>query len=182
MTQSDIMLGVQLYFAREGVDYGESGSEITSAVDAKPINPTTGWDKLACCEQWEPTNEKNETVVRCPENGVWSDRKVITTGRSLSHNFQLQQWDDLSLELLLLASKPDSSGDFVPAGATDNVRGWLYAEAYTQDKNDAPTLVIDTWVDLSIGSHQFKEAIEPHALIAKQLYSALNAGNIFQPA
>lgn len=169
------MLGVQLYLAREGTDYGG----VVSADNAKPANPTTAWDKLMCVEQWDPTNDKTEIILRCPVNGVWVNRKVITTGRSLMHNFQAQQWDDMTLvELLLNGSAPDGSGDFIPNGATDDVRGWLYCEIYNHDDSAAPLLTLDTWTQLSIGSHQFKESLEPHTLKANVIQSALNAGNI----
>ena len=173
------MLGVQIRFAREGVAYGEPGSEIISAVDAKPANPLDSYDELACCEQWEPVSDEDKIKLRCPNNGTWGYRNIITTGRNLTHNFSLQQWDNLTLaELLLNGSAPDADGNFTPNGIVGDINGWLYAEAYAHDNDQTPAIVIDTWVNLTIGSHQFAESLVPHTLIAEQLQSPLNTGNV----
>lgn len=168
----DLLLGVKFYFAREGSTVGAT----TVADNAKPDFSTTPYPELGCIEQWEPINEKTEIKRRCATNGKWGTRKTIITGQDLTHNFSMQEWDEMTFSELLLQSETPVSGDFVSNTGQGIVRGWGYIIGHNYDGEQIVT--IDDWMELSVGSYQFTEGLDPFALKAQVLANSLNAGNV----
>lgn len=169
----DLILGSHLFFAREG----ETIDAVVVAADAKPdVDPETNFTKFGCVERFQPQNNKTEIPRRCPSPGKYRTRKKIPLSQTLTLNFGIQEWDEMSLaELLMLGSKP-AGGVFVPNAQVDNVRGWLKIQSY--DQTDALILAMDVWAEISIQAYQFEEGLEPYALVAEVLYSELNTGAI----
>ena len=171
----DLIIGAHIGFAREG----DVVDTVTVAVDAKPDNdPTTNYTPLGCVEQYEPTTSRDVIERRCPVagGGRYRTRKRIPMNQKMTQNFSIQEWDEMTLvELLHNADKP-VAGAFTPNSRDEFVRGWLHIENF--DQNDNLILDMYVWVELSIDSYQFGEKLDPYALKAELLESALNSGDV----
>ncbi|MFC5049247.1 hypothetical protein ACFPK9_01255 [Rubritalea spongiae] len=173
MNLVDILPGSQISIAREG----ETIDAITVAVDAFPdTDPSTNYTNLGTVEQFEPT--KSETVIKrraSRDGAAYRTRKTVRTNKELVWNFTLQEWSELTLVELLLDSNTPVAGDFVPGDRTDPVRCVLRVENFNTITGNK-ILDMFVWAELSVGTYQFKEGVDPYALQVEVLDSELNSG------
>lgn len=164
----DLIIGSHISFARES----ETSTDI--------LKPEAGvaYTALGCVEQYDPQVTKDTVKRRCPADGggKYSTRKNIVMNQEMEMNFSIQEWDEMTLVEILHNAETPTAGAFVPNSRAENVRGWLHIENY--DQNDEKILDMFVWCELSIDSYQFGETLDPYALRAEVLKSALNSGTV----
>ena len=173
----DIILGSNIWFAREGATVG--GSAVVST--ALPVFSSTkaDWLKLGCVEHWDPKPQMTWVDRRAaPEGkGKYQTRTRIPLSSRLTHAFGLQQFEKLEFELLLnAASIHATTGVYVPNSRGVPLVGWLHLENY--DQGDVKIIDEDTWCALTMDSYQFAEKLDPHTLMAEVLSNSLNHGTL----
>lgn len=177
MALKDIILGSNIWFAREGSTVGG----IVVSPSALPVFSSTkaDWLKLGSVEHWDPKSTRTWVDRRAAPagKGKYQTRTRIPLSSKLSHAFALQEFSALEFELLLnAASIHSTTGAYVPNSAGAPLVGWLHLENY--DQNDVKILDDDSWVQLGMESYQFGEKLDPHTLMAEVLYNSLNAGHL----
>ena len=177
MALKDIILGSNIWFAREGTTVGG----VVVSASALPVFSSTkaDWLKLGSVEHWDPkpTNTYVDRRAAPAGHGKYQTRARILLSSKLAHAFAIQEFCALEFELLLnAASVAPTTGAYTPNSRGAALVGWLHLENY--DQNDVKTLDDDSWVQLGMESYQFGEKLDPHTLMAEVLYNSLNAGHL----
>jgi len=177
MALKDIILGSNIWFAREGTTVGG----VVVSASALPVFSSTkaDWQKLGSVEHWDPKTANTYVDRRAAPAGTgkYQTRARLLLSSKLSHAFSLQEFSALEFELLLnAASIAPSTGAYTPNSRGSALVGWLHLENY--DQNNVKILDDDSWVQLDVQSYSFGEKLDPHTLMAEVLYNSLNAGHL----
>jgi len=173
----DLLLGTHIYFARKGSTV--DGDTVSASARPDFVGNEADIPKLGSVVQWEPKRDKTQVKLRSPKlnGGGYELRKTFNLSNELTHAFSLQEFSKIEFEILLNAAAiAPTTGAYVPNSRTEEIEGWLYLIANDQDQ----LKIVDegSWVSLSMDSYQFKEGLDPHALMASVLGNSLNAGTL----
>lgn len=175
MTNSALILGAHLYFAREGQTFTLPAPG-TVGREALPGSTDTVWAYLGIIGELSVEGGADEVEVWAPAPGRLLLHDVLHTKAVLKYTFTCRQLGPSAIEFLFRTPKlTASSTTFAPLAAA-GIKGWLKAQWY--DPADQLRIITDNWVILkptgplkadgqSLAEAQFE---------ARLLFSTLNQG------
>jgi hypothetical protein len=162
----DLILGVHLWFARDGETIDGDVVDAATLPDFATTNDE--WLKLPSVEGFEP-RFKNQVIKRrspVAGGGRFGVRKTIPISTELTYAFDVQEWDKLHMELLFgTAAIASPAGNFAPGTMIKPVAGWLYLDAFSHE--DQRIIAGAVRVELTVDAFKFGENLNAHALIAE---------------
>jgi len=179
MNLRKLVIGSQLFFAREGTVIGVAPAAHTVSQAWKPdveeAPPYTHWASLGGCVDFTPTPKVTEQDVMEPTPGAYRRTDVVVTGTALDLSFSLTNVSELFFESLLLAGGAITD-DYQPGTGSGQIRGWLKCQQY--DQGDAQRNVFDVYVSGMFKAQKMENKLIVAQFDAKVLYSALQSGNL----
>ena len=121
MNNRKLVIGSQLFFAREGIVVAGVGNPAVgggtvSQYYKPPVGeaiPDINWASLGEVQNFTPTAKIDRTDIIAPAPGAYQRTDEIVTGRTLDLAFVLYNVSELFFESLLLG-KADAQGDYAP--------------------------------------------------------------------
>ena len=183
MNNRKLVIGSQLFFAREGIVVAGVGNPAVgggtvSQYYKPPVGeaiPDINWASLGEVQNFTPTPKIEETDIIAPAPGAYQRTDSIVTGRSLDLAFVLYNVSELFFESLLLG-KADNEGDYAPLSATGTIRGWLKAQQY--DQGDTLRNVFDVYVSGKFKAAKMENKVIMAEMDCKVLFSTLASGTV----
>jgi hypothetical protein len=162
----DLILGVHLWFARDGATI--DGDVVDEATLPDFATTEDEWLKLPSVEGFEVRFNKQVVKRRAPVagGGRFGVRKTIPISTELTYAFDVQEWSKMLFELLFGADAIASpAGTFVPGTMTEPIGGWLYLDAFSHE--DQRIVAGAVRVELTVDAFKFGENLNAHALLAE---------------
>ncbi len=124
-----IISGAHLGFARDGVTY--SGQPVSAS--NMPVADDSTYEDLGRCESLEIGSKVDDLELSAPiaSGGQYRLAETIPVEQSITLKALMQQWNQIFLEALFLASGAITVGTpFTPMRQSVKTRGWLQVKQY----------------------------------------------------
>jgi hypothetical protein len=177
MNNTSLILGAQLWFAREGESYTLPAPGIV-ARDSLPGAADSVWAYLGIIGELSVEGDAEEVEVWRPAPGRLVLDDVLHTKGAIKYSFTCRQLGPSGLEFLFRTVKlTPGSNSFTPL-AVPQIKGWLKAQWY--DQTNSQRLITDNWVVLKPNGALKADAqsLAEVQFEARLLFSTLNLGGI----